>query len=150
MIGYHRIGTRIAESLLDTKTKFAVIDFDPGVIKSLNKKKIPFYFGDIADVEFLESVPIASSKMIIMTIPAVDDQINLLKFVKKINPDVLVIANAYRFKDSEDLYENGAHFVMMPHYLGGHWMAKIMKDKKFSKKTLQSLRLEQEEILELK
>ncbi len=150
LIGYHRIGTRIAESLLETKTKFAVIDFDPGVIKSLNKKKVPFYFGDIADVEFLESVPIASSKIIIMTIPAVDDQINLLKFVKKINPDVLVIANAYRVKDSEDLYENGAHFVMMPHYLGGHWMAKTMRDRKLSKKTLQSLRLEQEEILELK
>jgi len=147
IVGYHRIGTKIAESLTDLKTKFAVIDFDPGVVKSLQKNKTPFYFGDVADVEFLESVPIINTKMIVMTIPAVDDQINLIKFVHKVNPSVLIIANAYRFKDSQDLYENGANFVMMPHYLGGHWMGKILHNKKFSKKTLQELRLEQESIL---
>ena len=150
LIGYHRIGTKIAEALLDSKIKFAVIDFDPGVVKNLQKNKIPFYFGDIADVEFFESIPIANTKIIVMTIPAVDDQINLIRFVHKINPEVLIIANAYRFQDSQDLYKNGAHFVMMPHYLSGHWMAKILHNKKLNRKTLQGLRAEQEAILTLK
>jgi len=150
LIGYHRIGTKIAESLIDSKTKFAVIDYDPGVVKNLQKSKIPLYFGDIADLEFVESIPIGNTKIIVMTIPAVDDQINLIKFVRKINPKVLIIANAYRFQDSKDLYENGAHFVMMPHYLSGHWMAKTLHNKKLNRKTLQSLRVEQEAILALK
>lgn len=150
LIGYHRMGTKIAESLTELKTKFAVIDFDPGVVKPLEKNKIPFYFGDIADVEFLESLPITNTKTIVMTIPAVDDQINLIKFVHKTNPKVLIIANAYRFHDSQVLYENGAHFVMMPHYLGGHWMGHILRHKKFSLKTLQELKAEQEAILAMK
>lgn len=150
LIGYHRMGTKIAESLSDLKTKFAVIDFDPGVVKSLEKTKTPFYFGDIADIEFLESLPIANTKIIIMTIPAVDDQINLIKFVHKINAKVLIIANAYRFNDSQELYKNGANFVMMPHYLGGHWMGHILRNKKFNRKTLQELKTEQENILAMK
>lgn len=147
IIGYHRVGTKIAESLLDLKTKLAVIDFDPGAIRHLQKNKIPFYFGDIADLEFLESVPIANTKIIVMTIPAVDDQCNLIKFVQTINPQVLIIANAYHLKDSQILYDHGANFVMMPHFLGGHWMAKILHNKKFNKKILKQLKIEQEDVL---
>ena len=150
LIGYHRIGTKIAEALINAKTKFAVIDFDPEVVKSLKNHKIPFYFGDISDVEFFENLPITNTKNIIMTIPSVDDQMNLIKYVHKINPEVLIIANAYRFQDSQDLYENGAHFVMMPHYVSGHWMAKILHNKKLTHKTLRSLKVEQDAILHLK
>lgn len=147
IIGYHRIGTKIAETFEDLKTKFAVIDFDPQAVERLRKEKVPFYFGDIADIEFLESVPVANTKIIVMTIPAVDDQLNLIKFVHKANPQILIIANAYQRRDAQTLYDHGAHFVMMPHYLGGQWMAQILHNKKFNKKTLQQLKIEQESLL---
>lgn len=146
IIGYHRIGMKLADTFTDLKVNFTVVDYDPATIKHLRRSKTPFYFGDIADVEFLESVPITNSKIIVMTIPAVDDQINLIKFVHRINKKCLIIANAYHLKDSEELYQAGAHFVMMPHFLGGHWMAKILSHRKWTAKTLAQLKLEQENL----
>jgi len=144
IIGYHRIGMRIADTFTELKTKFTVVDFDPAVISRLRAKKTPFYFGDVADVEFLESIPIANSKIIVMTIPAVDDQINLIKHARKSNPKVLVIGNAYQQLEAEELYAHGANFVMMPHFLGGHWMAKILKNKKWTRQTLAQLKIDQD------
>ena len=144
IIGYHRIGMKVAEAMDDLKTKFSVVDFDPEAIKRLRKAALPFYFGDIADVEFLESLPMENSKMIIMTIPAVDDQINLIKFVRKFNDKVLVIGNAYHKPDAETLYSHGADFVMMPHFLGGQWISRVLRSEKWNSETLGKLKIEQE------
>jgi len=144
IIGYHRIGMKVAEAMSDLKTNFSVVDFDTSAIARLRQAHIPFYFGDIADVEFLEGLPIANSKIIVMTIPAVDDQINLIEYARKFNDKVLVIGNAYHISDAETLYRHGADFVMMPHFLGGEWIAKILRDKKWDRKTLAQLKMEQD------
>lgn len=147
IIGYHRIGIKVAEAMSDMKTNFAVVDFDPAAVTQLQKTGIPFYFGDIADVEFLESLPLANSKIIVMTIPAVDDQINLIKSVRKFNTKVLIIANAYQTADAEMLYGRGADFVMMPHFLGGQWISKILRTETWDTATLDHLKTAQENVL---
>ncbi|PJA47536.1 sodium:proton exchanger [Candidatus Uhrbacteria bacterium CG_4_9_14_3_um_filter_36_7] len=147
VIGYHRIGTKVAETLSDLKVRFSVIDFDPEAIKKLRKTKIPFYFGDIADIEFLEGLPLAKTKIIIMTIPSVDDQIHLIKWVLNLNKQVLIIANAYHTADAQKLYEQGAQFVMMPHFLGAQWITKILKHQKWNRKTLIQFKQEQRKLL---
>jgi len=146
IIGYHRIGIKVAEALTCLKTNFSVIDFDPVAVGKLRKEKIPFYFGDIADIEFLEELSIANTKMIIMTIPSVDDQINLIKFVRKSNKKVLIIANAYHKGDAKILYDHGVNFVMMPHFMGGHWISKVLRKEKWNTKTLSLLKTNQEKI----
>lgn len=147
IIGYHRIGMKVAEAVSDLNIKFSIIDFDPAAIARLRKTPIPFYFGDVADVEFLEGLPIANSKMIIMTIPAVDDQVNVMTFVRKHKSKALIIGNAYHRTDADILYANGAHFVMMPHLLGGQWISKILRDEKWNSKTLARLKTEQDVML---
>lgn len=140
VVGYHRIGIKVARALAAQSKKFAVIDFDPDSVPSLRRAGIPFYFGDVADVEFLENLPLASSQLIIMTIPAVDDQINLIEIVRKAKTPVLIIANAYHKTDAQALYAAGANFVMMPHLVGGEWIAKILSESKWEEKTLIELK----------
>jgi len=143
VIGYHRIGIRVVEAFKKLKTKVAVTDYDPEAINRLKKAKIPFFFGDVADIEFLEGLPIAASRIIVMTIPAVDDQINLIKQVRKKNPKLLIIANAYQKLDAQTLYRAGANFVMMPHFLGGEWIASVLSTNKWSARDLARLRIAQ-------
>lgn len=144
VVGFHRIGTKVCQALKETKAKFAAIDFDPEAIHKLKKAKMPAIFGDISDIEFLESLPIAGARLVIMTIPAVDDQITLIKHVRKINPGILIIANAYQAEDVETLYKQGADYVMMPHALGGDWIAGLLKkQKQLSGKFLAQLKKEQ-------
>lgn len=147
VVGHHRIGRKVAEALAALKRRFAVIDFDPTVATRLQDSATPFFFGDIADVEFLDGLPIANSQLVVMTIPSVDDQINLMRHVRKAGGAALIIANAYHQSDVAALYEGGADFVMMPHLLGGHWIASVLRHKRWDKETLAELKLEQDSML---
>lgn len=143
VVGYHRIGKKVCEALTKKDIDFAVIDFDPEIIRDLRKKKIPGYFGDVADVEFLADVSIAGARLVIMTIPTLDDELNLLAHVRALNPDILVVANAAYPAEAQQLYDAGADYVMMPHALGGQWIADVLK-RKVTHKTLEHLREAQE------
>lgn len=147
IIGYHRIGIKVGEALKKLKKNYAVIDFDPEISSKLRKEKIPFYFGDIADIEFLQALSISQSKIIIMTIPTVDDQIHLIEYIRSSNKKTLIIANAYHRNDAKALYEHGANFVMMPHFLGGQWISKILSRQKWNSKTMAQLKIEQDKMI---
>lgn len=147
LVGFHRIGRKVGEALRDLGVKFAVIDFDPHVIREMRKTKIPSFFGDVADIEFLDDLPLPSAKMIVMTIPAVDDQVNLITHVHKHNKDILIIANAYHTREAKALYAAGADYVMMPHLLGGNWIAEVLKTKKWTRANLKILKKEQEDLM---
>lgn len=144
VVGYHRIGKKVVEALKDLDIAFAVIDFDPSAIEELHHKRIPSVFGDIADVEFLGDLPIGSAELVVMTIPAVDDQVNFMNHARKANSDILLIANAYYPYEAQQLYEEGADYVMMPHAVGGSWIAKTLKKKKITRESLAHLRAQQE------
>lgn len=143
VVGYHRIGKKVSEALREKNIPFGVIDFDPNVIEELHHAKIPSFFGDIADVEFLSDLPIADASFVIMTIPTVDDQMNLIAHVRGRNPDILIVANASYAPEAAMLYEAGANYVMMPHVLGGNWIAGVLK-KKLTQKGLRALRAQQD------
>lgn len=150
VIGYHRIGYSVCEALLAIKAKFVVIDFDPAAIKKIHTKNIPAIFGDVADIEFLEDLKFKNTKLVVMTIPAADDQVNMIKHLLAIKSDAIIIANAYHRVDAELLYRAGAHYVLMPYILGGDWAANILKGQKWTKKNFEKLKVEQKKILSLK
>jgi voltage-gated potassium channel Kch len=78
-----------------------------------------------------------------MTIPSVEDQINLLSHARKINPKIIILANAYHYNDADELYELGADYVMMPHLLGADWISGLLMRKRLTKKYFTSLKNEQ-------
>lgn len=143
VVGYHRIGSSICEVLKEKKKKFAVIDFDPEAIKKLRISKIKNIFGDIADIEFLEDLKFKNTKLVIMTIPSTDDQINFISHLKNIKSNSLIIANAYHRSDAQILYKAGANYVMMPHFLGGKWVASMLKKNAWNRKNFSLLKKEQ-------
>lgn len=150
VIGYHRIGWKVCEALSEKKVKFAVVDFNPDAIQKLKRRGIPCFFGDIGDVEFLESLFLNKAKMIIMTIPEADDQKTLITYVRRINDKAIIIANLYQNHFLDDLYEVGASYVMMPHLLGGQWVSEVLKFHPWNLKTFKILREEQKEEMKLR
>jgi len=150
IVGYHRIGWKICETLTAQKKSFAVIDFNPKAIAKLKHRGIPAFFGDVADVEFLESLPLEKAKMIIMTIPEADDQLTLIKHVRMKTETVHIVANLYHSNHLDELYQAGANYVMMPHLLGGQWMSDVLENYAWTKKTFVDLKKEQREEMKLR
>lgn len=143
VVGHHRIGIKVCHALKKKKANFSVIDYDPKTIRELKKHETPCVFGDISDVEFLESLLIGGAKMIIMTIPSLNDQLSLISYARKINPKIIIIANAYDQKHAIELYEFGVDYVMMPHLLGADWISSILIKKRLTRKYFNGLRKEQ-------
>ncbi len=150
VFGYHRIGWKVVEALQEKKIRFAVVDFDPKAISRLKHRGMDAYFGDAADVEFLSTLPLEKSKLIISTLPESDDQVTMIKYVRGKSEKPFIIANLYENKYLEDLYESGADYVMMPHLLGGSWVSNILKNEPWTKRTFGRLRKEQKEEMKLR
>ena len=150
VFGYHRIGWKICESLSQMKINYAVVDFNPVAINKLKRRGIPCFFGDAADIEFLENISLEKAKMIIMTIPSPDDQKVLINYIRRINDKVIIIANLNYTDYLEDLYEAGANYIMLPHLLGGHWMSEVLKNYSWTKQTFKKLKDEQKEEMKLR
>ncbi|PLX28292.1 hypothetical protein C0581_02750 [Candidatus Parcubacteria bacterium] len=150
VFGYHRIGWKVCEALAEKKISFAVVDYNPDAISKLKHRGIPAFFGDAADVEFLESLTLEKAKLIISTIPEADDQKTMIQHVRKTNKKSIIIANLYHNTYLDDLYEAGVNYVMMPHLLGGQWVSEILKDHPWTQKTFKDLKHEQKEEMKLR
>jgi len=95
-----------------------VIDEHPGIIAHLQKKKIPCIYGDVSDINFLQELNIKNSKMIISTVKNFDENMILLKTIKQHNPNIIIILVSNHIHEALKLYEQGADYVILPHYIG--------------------------------
>ncbi len=130
LFGYNRIGFGILSSLKKIKKKYLVVDFNPDVIADLKKLGIPSVYGDIDDDRLLRELPLKKLKLAISTIPDFDTNELLIETIKAENPKAIVIVRAHTINDSMELYKKGADYVLTPHFLGGEYLAKMLKEIK--------------------
>lgn len=132
LFGYNRIGFDILESLKKMKQKFLVIDYDPEVIVKLTKMGYPCKYGDADDYELLEELDLSKAKMIISTIPVIDTNLLLISKARSENKDMIISVVSHQVDEAMELYEHGATYVIMPHFLGGKHVSTMIEDSKFN------------------
>lgn len=134
VFGYHRLGEKIVATLQKLKQTVLVIDFDPAVIELLKQRNINCFYGDMADLEILDKAGINKAKMIISTVPDIDNNLLLLKDIKKqgvTKPAVYLTANAWH--DTKALYEAGADYVIFPHHLSAEHFSLMLQNQVINK-----------------
>lgn len=126
LFGYNRIGFDILSSLQKIKKKFLVIDHDPDVINKLSQDGYDCRYGDADDYELLSEINFHKAKMVISTIPIIDTNLLLIRKARESNKKVIIAVVAHQIDDAVKLYDAGATYVLMPHFLGGkHFSAMI-------------------------
>ncbi len=128
LIGYDRIGYKVFKTLQKLKKSCVIVDFNPDIIKKLISNKISCIYGDIGDLEVIERLDIKHVSLIVSTIPNVDDNLLLIKKVKKVNTKAKIIVTANLVDEALELYDAGADYVILPHYLGGEHVALLLED----------------------
>jgi len=131
LFGYNRIGFDILEALKDLKSKFLIVDYNPDIILELAKQKIVAKYGDAGDIELLNQLKLKKVKMVISTIPGMDTNLLLIQKAKESNKDMAVVVTSHQINDAMKLYDAGASYVLMPHFLGGYYLSKMIEDGKF-------------------
>ena len=141
LLGYDRVGYSIFKTLKDSKKSFIVVDFNPDVIKRLAKRKIHCMYGDIGDTEILDRINFKKAHLIISTISDSHDNKLILKSVRKVNKKAPIFVTALVVKEALDLYDLGADYVILPHYLGGDYVAGLLHDFAYDLKTITKSKL---------
>ena len=55
----------------------------------------------------------------------------MVSYCKNHNPKGIVIVISHNIKDTQELYKNGASFVVMPHYLGAKHASHMIENYAF-------------------
>jgi len=126
VVGGDQMGQSIMEALEDRQMQVVLVDFDPNILKKLETKKIHWLFGDIADLDIQERAKLDQAKLVISTIPDVEDNVLLLKELKHENRRAKVVMMALDSHDAKLLYKEGADYVILPHLAGGRQIAEII------------------------
>lgn len=130
LLGCHRIGSSLIESIKDRYQDFLVVDFSPEVDARLRTLNIPFLYGDISHQDTIEEMEIQRAKVIVSSISddflRGTDNLRLLKQIKRLNPNARVIVTAETIKKAVEMYKAGADYVLIPRILSANYLLEII------------------------
>lgn len=133
VIGADQMGQSIIDAFEDMDVEVVAVDFDPEIFKTLLSRKIKRLYGDISDVEIQERAGLSTAKLVISTIPDLEDNLLLIKQLGRENRRAKVVVMALDSSEAKILYKAGADYVILPHLAGGRQVAKLIEDNNLDK-----------------
>lgn len=127
LFGYNRIGYDLLETFEKIKKKFLIVDYNPEKIIDLAKEGVDCRYGDAGDTELLGELNLSKAKMIYSTIPDFDTNILLINKVREVSKDAIIIVVSHQINEAMELYDKGASYVILPHFLGGYHAATMIE-----------------------
>lgn len=127
LFGYRRGGIEFVKTFRKIVKNFIVIDYDPEAIDELERKNIPYLYGDATDVELLEEAGLEKAKLVVSNVTNHETNAGLLVTMERINPDAVVICHADDAEEADRLYGLGASYVMVPHFIGNEKVSSFVR-----------------------
>lgn len=140
IFGCHRMGSLFLREFEKNKGDVFVVDYNPEIIKSLMNKKIPCIYGDYVNEEILNKINLKKAEMMISTIPDFEENIFLIKKIKRTNPKIIIFVVAERISEAVSLYKTGADYVILPQVIGGQKVSEIITRVKNDKSEIQKIK----------
>lgn len=141
LFGYQRGGHEFINLFKKMKKKYVVIDYDPEVIDTIEQRKINYLYGDATDVELLEEAGVDNAKLIVSTIPDYQTNIVLLNYLHTKNRNAISVIHADDPYEAAKLYEGGASYVILPHYIGSEKVSEFISKSGLAKSAFRKQRV---------
>jgi CPA2 family monovalent cation:H+ antiporter-2 len=100
LVGYGRVGKRIAKDLTDHNIPFVVAEQNREIVEGLRKKGVAAISGDASDPTLLVQAHIANAAMLVIAIP---DTINIRKMceiAKTLRPEIQIVIRTHSEDES--------------------------------------------------
>lgn len=128
IVGAHRLGAHMINTLLKQKEQFVIIDFNPDIVSHYQEQGLPAVCGDIADPYIQEVACLGDARMIICTIPDFHDTLALIEAVRNIpHKRIKLIVSASDEEEALEFYSKGASYVLLPHFVGGMHLVHVVE-----------------------
>jgi Kef-type K+ transport system membrane component KefB len=128
LFGHNRVGSKIRPALEKTGREVMVVDFNPVVVEKLKAMGIQVLYGDMADQELYSKLNLGRAYLVVSTVPDINDSLQLLSGLsqnRKANR--IVVMTADNDEDARSLYDKGADYVLLPHSVGGEFLAHLIE-----------------------
>jgi len=122
LVGYGRVGKRIARELREHRISFVVAEQNRELVDTLRSEGIPAVSGDAATPDVLVQAHVARAAMLVVAIP---DTVNVRKMVeiaRTLNPGISVVLRTHNEEEAALLTSESQGMV----FLGEHELARGM------------------------
>jgi voltage-gated potassium channel Kch len=136
------MGSLLLKEFKRENKQVLVIDHNPQIIKSLKEKKTQCVYGDFMNEEIFNLINLDETEVVVSTVTDVDDNLLLLKKIKKTNPKTIIFIVAKRISEAKRLYKVGADYVILPMVIGGQKGYELIKKISDNKSLITQVRAE--------
>ena len=117
--GGGRVGQCVAQVLRRFEVGFVVIELDGRRVEQAKAAGWPIISGDASQGVVLEAAGIADAKLLLITTPAIVSTQGIVDQVRRLRPDLHIVARAEGLEHMDVLYERGVYEVVQPEFEAG-------------------------------
>ena len=114
LVGLGNYGSGLMEHLLRRKNAIVGIDFDPGNLDKWRKRGVPVLYGDMADPEMHEHLPLKKALWVISTVRSKEMNLALIHNLKKDGYTGKIALTASNGQEAAEFEKAGANLVFRP------------------------------------
>ncbi|CAN5603548.1 cation:proton antiporter [soil metagenome] len=133
LFGYRRGGSEFVRVFRKIAKRFIVVDYDPEVIEELERKRVPYIYGDATDPELLEEIDLSKIKLAVSITSDYSTNLFLLQHLAQVNPNAVLVCHADNAHQAAEFYGLGASYVMLPTYIGSEKISSFIRKSGFNK-----------------
>jgi CPA2 family monovalent cation:H+ antiporter-2 len=108
VIGYGRVGQMVSAMLTRHDKAWLTVDNDPRCVEKARAAGGAGYYGDAAREELLERCGLATAPAVVVTMDSPEAVEAVVGVVRRLRPDVILVARARDARQASKLYELGA------------------------------------------
>jgi len=126
--GYYDISKELLSKFEQLGKKLVVIENDPENLALLRQEGIRCVYSSVNDPDFFEHINFEQVELVISNLTDMDEDRLIIKKMKKNNPKAAIIVTARHLKDSIDLYNQGADYVLYSSYLNEQKVSVLLEE----------------------
>jgi CPA2 family monovalent cation:H+ antiporter-2 len=113
IIGYGRVGQRIAAALLERNLPIVVIEQNREVVDRLRKRGVPAVIGDGSESDVLTQAHVAEARLLVIAVPETFQARKMIEIARMLQPNLEIVARAHSDEEAALLLEERADDVFM-------------------------------------
>ncbi|MBK9090517.1 MAG: cation:proton antiporter [Holophagales bacterium] len=130
LVGYGRVGRRIAEALAERRIPFVVAEMSREAVAALREKEIPAVSGDASDPAVLVQAHVATAAMLVVATPDPVKVRKMVEVARTLNPAIEIVLRTHTEEEADLLREEKAGTVFMGEHelalaMAGHVLARM-------------------------
>ncbi|GAU08156.1 cation:proton antiporter domain-containing protein [Desulfoplanes formicivorans] len=114
LVGLGNYGSGLMENFLRRKNVIVGVDFDPNTLEKWRKKGVPVFYGDMADPEMHEHLPLKKARWVISAVRSQEMNLALIHNLKKNNYAGKVALTARNSQEAATFERAGANLIFQP------------------------------------